>query len=204
MARRSDHSREQLQQMAISAAIAILNEHGVAGLSARKVAKSIGYTVGTLYLVFKNLDELLLYVNAATLDDLQRAIMQEANVHTDPAQILKTMALAYLRYAQQHSARWSLLFSHRLPANQPIPAWFEQKITSVFDGVKMPLQQLHPELNESALLQATRELWSGVHGACDLGLSDKLNLGGRFKLEELIESFVENYLFGFAKSKGIA
>ncbi|MFC1797586.1 helix-turn-helix domain-containing protein [Pseudomonadota bacterium] len=33
-------------------------EHGYEGLSARKVAAAIGYTVGTLYLVFENLDDL--------------------------------------------------------------------------------------------------------------------------------------------------
>ena len=199
MARRSDHSREELQQMAISAAIAILNDQGVAGLSARKVAKSIGYTVGTLYLVFKNLDELLLHVNAATLDDLHQAIMEEAKMHSDPTQSLKSMALGYLRYAQQHSARWLLLFSHQLPENQSLPDWFEQKIITVFDGVMKPLQQIQQDLDEQAVLQATRELWSGVHGACDLGLSNKLNMGAEFELEALIESFVDNYIFGFAK-----
>ena len=69
MARRNDHSREQIQQMAIAAAISILNEEGLANLSTRKVASEIGYTVGTLYLVFRNLNELLLHVNAATLDE---------------------------------------------------------------------------------------------------------------------------------------
>jgi len=199
MARRSDHSREELQQMAISAAIVILNEQGFSGLSARKVAKSIGYTVGTLYLVFKNLDELLLHVNAATLDDLHQEITAAACVKIRPAQILKAMALAYMHYAQQHSARWSLLFSHQLPEGQSIPSWFDDKIVLLFDSVKQPLQSIQPQLNERALLQATRELWSGVHGACALGLNDKLNLGGAFELDVLIESFVENYLYGFAK-----
>ncbi len=199
MARRSDHSREEIQHMAVAAAITILNEQGVTGLSARKVAKSIGYTVGTLYLVFKNLDELLLYVNAATLDELHQAITEEAKIHTDPTLSLKSMALAYLHYAQQNSARWSLLFSHQLPDGQLLPDWFEQKIITVFDGVMKPLQQIQPDVNEQAVLQATRELWSGVHGACDLGLSNKLNMGAEFEIEALIESFVENYLFGFAK-----
>ena len=39
-------------------------------MSARKVATAIGYTVGTLYLVFENIDDLILNVNARTLDRL--------------------------------------------------------------------------------------------------------------------------------------
>ena len=42
----------------------IVAEHGHSGLSARKVASAIGYTVGTLYLVFDNLDDLVLQVRA--------------------------------------------------------------------------------------------------------------------------------------------
>jgi len=197
MARRSDHSREEIKQMAITASIAMLNEQGEAGLSTRKVAKAIGYTVGTLYLVFKNLDELLLEVNAATLDDLHET-MATIN-QSDPNQALKSMALAYLAYAQQNFARWSLLFSHRLPEGVLVPDWFDQKVSAVFDGVKLPLQQIKPDLSEQAALQATRELWSGVHGACDLGLNGKLSLGGEFDVTSLIASLVDNYLVGFAK-----
>ena len=202
MARRSDHSREEIKQMAVSAAIDILNQQGVAGLSTRKVASAIGYTVGTLYLVFKNLDALILQVNAATLDDLHQAIIQAAKVDSDPTHALQSMASAYLCYAQQYSTRWSLLFSFRLPEGEPVPVWFDQKVSAVFDGVKQPLLQIRPELSEQAVLQATRELWSGVHGACDLGLSDKLSLGGEFQVEALISSLVDHYLLGFAHYQG--
>lgn len=70
MARRSDHSRDELREMALTAAEQIVLENGYESLSARKVASAIGYTVGTLYLVFENLDDLVLQVNARTLDRL--------------------------------------------------------------------------------------------------------------------------------------
>ena len=70
MARRSDHSREEIKEMALVAAEKMILANGKDGLSARKVAQEIGYTVGTLYLVFKNLDELILHVNGRTLDRL--------------------------------------------------------------------------------------------------------------------------------------
>ena len=59
MARRSDHSREELREMALAATEEIIDQQGLAGLTARKVAAGIGYTVGTLYLVFRNLDDLI-------------------------------------------------------------------------------------------------------------------------------------------------
>lgn len=200
MARRSDHSREEIQAMAIEAAIEVLNTEGPGSLSTRKVAKAIGYTVGTLYLVFKNIDELILKVNAATLDDLQSGIVAVSQDQLDPVATLKAMAVAYLHYAQDNFARWSLLFTWRLPEGEPVPEWFDAKVVGVFDKVKEPLQQIRPDADEKAYLQATREIWSGVHGACDLGLNGKLSFGGEFKPDTLIESLVENYLVGFAKS----
>lgn len=74
MARRSDHSREEIRAMALAAAQQIVTEQGFAALNARKIASAIGYTVGTLYLVFKNLDDLFLQLNARTLDDLHAAL----------------------------------------------------------------------------------------------------------------------------------
>ena len=43
--------------MALQATEKLLEKSGLAGLTARKVASAIGYTVGTLYLVFRNQDE---------------------------------------------------------------------------------------------------------------------------------------------------
>ena len=63
MGRRSDHSREEIQAMAIAAAAKLVETEGFQSLTARKVAKAIGYTVGTLYHVFRNFE---FYVQYAT------------------------------------------------------------------------------------------------------------------------------------------
>lgn len=199
MARRNDHSRDEIQGMAIQAAITILSQEGVQGLSTRKVAGAIGYTVGTLYLVFKNLDELILHVNATTLDEM-RDVMQAALTKgaNSQAQLL-AMAQAYLQFARDHFARWSLLFSHHLPEGFALPEWFRDKVQSLFTLVITPLQRVNPNLSETEYQQATQVLWSSVHGVCELGLTDKLRLSGDTHAEELIEALVKNYLKGFAQ-----
>jgi AcrR family transcriptional regulator len=197
MARRSDHSREEIQGMAIRAAITILSKEGLQGLSTRKVASAIGYTVGTLYLVFKNLDELILHVNAAALDELHATLQAELTNDNEPQAQLLAMAHAYLRFAREHFARWSLMFTHRLPTGMTIPDWFHDKVRSLFALVAGPLQHINPDLNAQAYQQATHALWSSVHGVCELGLNDKLTLGGEIQAEELIDVLVKNYLKGF-------
>ena len=62
MARRSDHSREELYVMALAAAREIAEKDGLRGLKARRISREIGYTVGTLYNVFSNLDDLIIHL----------------------------------------------------------------------------------------------------------------------------------------------
>ena len=44
--------------MAMAAAREIAEKEGLRGLTARRIAREIGYTVGTLYNLFDNLDDL--------------------------------------------------------------------------------------------------------------------------------------------------
>lgn len=199
MARRSDHSREEIQAMAIQAAITILSQEGLPGLSARKVASAIGYTAGTLYLVFKNLDELILHVNAAALDELRAVIEAELQREQSAQAQLLAMAHAYLGFARAQFARWTLLFTYRLPEGVALPDWFHDKVRSLFELVAKPLQQINPALSAVAYQQATRVLWSSVHGVCELGLNEKLTLGGEIKADDLIDALVKNYLKGFTQ-----
>ncbi len=200
MARRNDHSREQIHQMAIDAAIQLLNTEGANSLSTRKVAKVIGYSAGTLYLVFKNLDELILSVNAATLEELQLQMQQAtAEYPNEPQQALCAMAMAYLSYAQQYYARWSLLFTHQLPDGQPLPAWLEERIQQPFVLVEQLLMKLKPAADQYSYQLATRTLWSSVHGICELALSNKLTIGTQLSTKALIETLIDHYLTGFTQ-----
>lgn len=199
MARRSDHSREEIKAMALAAAAQILARHGVQALSARQVAKDIGYTVGTLYLVFKNLDELILHVNAATLDELDSLLRAEITQQNDPQLALQALARSYCTFAQQQHARWSLLFSHQLPNNTKPPQWFETKVRRLFAIVEEPLQQLQATQSDRQRSLVVRALWGGVHGVCELALSDKLRWGDEVATDELLDTLVTNFLHGLLR-----
>jgi len=72
MGRRSVHTPEELRELIIQAATEIVEQHGLEGLSAREVAKRIGYSPGTIYNVFENLDDLLLTIEARLLASAAR------------------------------------------------------------------------------------------------------------------------------------
>ncbi len=197
MARRSEHSRAELREMAIAAAERIVQEEGVSGLTTRKVAAAMGYTVGTLYLVFENLDDLILAVNARTLDVMLTTLQASTEGCSGPRVCIKAIGLAYIRFASEERARWSLLYEHRMQDDTSLPDWFEARIQSIFTLVETQLRPLAPWREPSDVRLAARALWSGVHGICVLSLSDKLNSGGTVMVVALADALLEHFLTGY-------
>ena len=67
MGRRSDHTRGELKGMVLKAAGGIIAQEGLRALTTRRLGKHIGYAAGTLYQLYRNLDDIILHVNTQTL-----------------------------------------------------------------------------------------------------------------------------------------
>ena len=197
MGRRSDHSREQIRSMALDAAEQIVVHEGAGKLSTRKVARAIGYTVGTLYLVFKNFDDLVLHVNARTLNDLYACLQRQADcTQAQPLESIKSLARAYFTFAQAHYSRWSLLFEYHSQGGFENPVWFEEQVRRIFILVGEQLLRFMPSLDDDAVQKTAHALWSGVHGICVLQLSDKLSVVHNIDAVKLTDELVTNFLLG--------
>jgi len=196
MARRSDHSRDEIRTMALVAAEGLIAEQGFSGLSARKVAAAIGYTVGTLYLVFRNLDDLILQVNERTLDALF-SCLQEALEASAEGEGALALGLAYLHFATEAPRRWGAVFDHHLPEGEVPPPGYLAKVERFFTLLEGVLRGLAPARSDAEIARAARALWSGVHGVCILGLTGRLDPVSGGELELLVASLVRNYLAGF-------
>ena len=197
MARRSDHSREELREMALSAAEQIVVEQGFEGLSAHKVATAIGYTVGTLYLVFENLDDLILHINARTLDRLHTRMTASQAQCNDASNCLLQLGQVYIHFADEDPHRWAMVFEHRFSEDQVVPAWYQEKIARMFALVEEGLEPLAGQHTHDEITQAARALWGGVHGICILALNDNLGVTGVDSVQDLTQTLITNYLKGF-------
>lgn len=194
MARRSDHSRDEIKEMALQAAETILIDKGLAGLSTRKVATAIGYTAGSLYLVFENLEDLLLHVNERTLERLFHALQSVSDKNEDTETCLQQMALAYIEFAQSHPDQWAAIFERQW--QNEFPEWYNEKIAHLFALVENRFQQFLPGADGDAIARAVRAYWCGVHGVCMLGISGKLDATGSQTAEEILQMLLNNFLYG--------
>ena len=194
MARRADHTREELIKLAVKAGSELINKEGFSRFSARRVAARIGYTVGTLYHVFGSYDDLILHINAQTLDDWY-AVMEAALEKTAPKDPLHRLAQAYMEYSKANYQRWTALFEHHVDEGRNVPDWYMAKMARFFTLVEKPLLALVSN-NRRKAKRAARVLWAGIHGICILSLSGKLDLVEADSAGTLAISFIDNYMAG--------
>lgn len=198
MARRSDHTREELTALAVAAGQKLLKEGGLSAFSARKVAAEIGYTVGTLYNIFGHYDLLLLHVNAVTLAEL-KAELEKVPPHKKGKDALEALALRYLEFAEKHYPRWKALFDHTLPAEVPVQEWYLERLAEIFALVEHALMPLVHDDSSRARTES-RIVWAGIQGLCMLALTGKLDTVQAGKPRTLIRQFIDTYSLGLSAS----
>ncbi|MBK8183862.1 MAG: TetR/AcrR family transcriptional regulator [Candidatus Competibacteraceae bacterium] len=197
MGRRNEHTREELREISLQAAEQLVIAHGLMGLSARKVAAGIGYTVGSLYMVFRNFDDLIIQMNERTLDALYEKLAAAVTNPPSPTAAIEALAQTYLAFALSETNRWLALYEHRMPEGQAAPDSFAEKVARMFELVQQHLASLCPHRSFEEISLAARALWSGIHGVCVLSLDRKLeSIGGR-TMQQVANSLLDNYLAGF-------
>jgi AcrR family transcriptional regulator len=176
--------KEDLRTALIDAAERAVAAHGIAGLKARRLAAEAGCSVGTIYNVVDDLDDLALAVNSRTRAAIKEVLTAAAAVDpgkTDTAaeravSRLTHMAVAYLDFAAANTLRWRAVFEHRLPVGKPMPDWYHGEQIRLFGYVEQPLRELLPGLPPEQLAMLARSLFSAVYGIVTLGLEEKLGV----------------------------
>lgn len=201
MARRSDHSREELYDMAMTAARTIVQQDGMRALTARSLAAAIGYSPGTLYNLFENLDELALHVNAATLDALHDAVAQDGRTG-DPEADLNRMLARYLAFLQENPALWTAVFDYRRSPATDLPGWYRERVRKLMRLIEDALTPLFTPAEEAERREAASVLWSSLHGICTLAQDGRLALVGTRSVPQMARSLIANYLVGLRARAG--
>lgn len=194
MARRTGLTREEIQTKSLAVGSDLIAKYGLKKFSMRQVANEIGYTVGTLYNVFKNQDDFLLQINVITLNDLRSFILSNLNPDLQGKDILLKVAISYYIFAKNNYARWCTLFEYKLTEETSLPAWYVDKIALLMDVAEQSLSDVN--LNSRQMQTTSRVLWASVHGICALALGGRLVLTQSDSTEALINDLIGKYFSG--------
>ncbi|MDO9048337.1 MAG: TetR family transcriptional regulator [Methylobacter sp.] len=194
MARRNKHSLDEIREMVLDAAKIIITNEGYSALTVRRIAMEIGYTVGSIYMVFANMADLVMHINASTVDDLTEQLRQVPDCV--PEQYIAELAKAYLKFAGRNFNRWSMIFVR----DTEIPEWYQEKIRQLFSPVEAQFAQLAPSCSAQQGKQAAQALWSGVHGICILSLTREPDAAGIKDVEDAVVLLVKSFIGGWVRT----
>jgi AcrR family transcriptional regulator len=195
MGRRSVHTPDELREHILQAATELIATGGLAGLSAREVARRIGYSAGTIYNVFDNLDDLILTIEGRMLDALDEKL-DALPATGNPRENVLQLAQAYLAFTHDNPKLWNLLFEHHLPPGTDVPPAYRAKLEGLLARIEKAMTPLFADTAESERKRAARVLWAGVHGITSLSTADKLSNVSTESAWPLIKDMVETYLNG--------
>jgi AcrR family transcriptional regulator len=204
--------RSNLKETLVAIAERFIDNNGLAGMKARELAAEAGCSVGAIYNVVADLDELVIAVNGRTLDMMETAFATAAGIREgrEPkgavaaiAQMVR-LALAYLHFAAAHQRRWRTLFDHRLPPGQELPEWYVDQQRRMFGVIEQALRILQPDLAADRFELLARSLFSAVHGIVALGLEEKLGAISVHDLEDQTTAIVTAIGRGLRSAAGRA
>ena len=197
MGRRSEHTPEGLKTLIVDACEKIIGRVGLSGLSAREIARSIGYSPGTIYNMFENLDDVVLHIEARVLDALDEQLAR-ALADGGPEDKVSRLAETYLAFTSERPKLWNLLFEHYMPTDAQTPAWYQQKLELLMSRVEAAMAPLFPAEATLEHQRAARVLWAGVHGITSLATANKLSNVTSEAANLLVRDLIKNYLAGVA------
>ena len=197
MARRNDHTKEEIREMVISSGLNLIKNSGFSAFSTRQIAKEIGYSAGTLYNVFESYDDIVLHINAVTLDDMRKFIEEGLDPKLKNAKAIKQLARLYIDFAHKNRNSWSALFEYNITSELDLPECYNQRIEKLFSIVESILSKFISKKSEA--LKYSKVIWASIHGIYALSLTKKLNVADTASVEILTDSLIENYLRGLEK-----
>ncbi|HKN52676.1 MAG TPA: TetR/AcrR family transcriptional regulator [Amycolatopsis sp.] len=157
----------------LEAALAVLLDRGVAGLTVRGVAEAAGASTISVYARFGGRTGLLDALYERTFDSLREMLESLPEPGADGVADLMSLALEYRRFARESPARYGLMFERPVPDFDPDPSLRSAMLRTTFSLFIARVQRVCPA--ETDARTAAYQLWAAMHGL----VSTELTIGSR-------------------------
>jgi AcrR family transcriptional regulator len=164
--RRQQHKQE-VRRLILDTAREIFVSAGYESFSMRKLAKDIEYSPGSIYLHFKNKEELFETLVEESFERLRQALNRLKNGHPDrdPAETLKKGMRAYVEFGVRNPNDYRFAFLLRPPVlKRPY------RVHAAFDAMRFMVGRCVQEKRFRAVdVETTSQaLWAAIHGITSL------------------------------------
>ena len=176
IADRKAKGKEDLKDLILVGAKKLFVEKGIDQTTIRSIADSIDYSVGTVYVYFKDKNAILHALHTQGFTQLSGDFKVLYNVE-NPMERLKAMGKVYIQFAIANPDMYDLMFNLKAPMEflEAVNAedWNEGKAT--FDVLKTTVSQCmeNQHFKGHTLEPLAFMIWSLVHGMCCLQISNR-------------------------------
>lgn len=176
-------------------------EQGFDKTSLRSIAKKLSISPGTIYLYFKNKDDLLFAVHEEGFKLLHERMKVKMGIK-EPVLRLKEIARAYIQFAWDFPEYYDLMFSQSAPMNviESNHVDIEEVEEAMWPSAMNTFGCLHESvayaikqgvfLNEE-VEKITFSLWASVHGMVSLCLCNRMKMFPDHNIEELVLNSID-------------
>ena len=179
IAERREREKEMLRARIVEAARDLLSEEGLGALSMRAIAERIEYSPATIYLYFRDKEELTSEVIRAGFRRMYEVMMEELSALPETASGAEQYGAtgrAYARFASENAAFFRVMFELPSAAQVECPQRAQGPEETSFDRVVMAVEA---GLRDGSIQGADAERialigWGLVHGLTSLYLSGHL------------------------------
>jgi len=162
---RRERERETVRRKILEAAQELFATEGYERVTMRRVADAIEYSPTTIYLHFKDKNELVHCLCEENFGKLIQAI-DPGEVPPDPIEALKQMGMAYARFGIEYPNHYRFMFLTPFgPDHQPSEAG-QRTFQLLRDAVARGVEAHRFRLDDVDTL--AQILWSSLHGAVSL------------------------------------
>lgn len=189
IATRKERQKEELRAKILEAAKDLFIQRGFEETSIRNIAEKIEYSPTTIYLHFKDKDDIFYALHQEGFILLNQYLRALQNV-ADPFERLKAITKAYITFALENREFYDLMFISRSPMNalskdKDDEKWVEgNKAFGALTGtVTQCIEKGYFKGMDPEILSFT--CWSMVHGICSLDIRGRCSVISEINQENL-------------------
>jgi len=171
VADRKAREKEALKALILKGAKKLFLEKGIEQTTIRNIADEIDYSVGTVYVYFKDKNAILHDLHSIGFQELGSCFKGLFSVE-DPMERLRKMGSIYIKFALENQEMYDLMFNVKAPMefleNSNNEEWNEGVVT--FGHVKKTIEECIDQghFKGHNMEPLSFMIWSLVHGMCCL------------------------------------
>jgi len=188
---RKARDKQAMKKRILATAMKLFLDEGFGNVSIRRIAAKIEYSPATIYLYFKDKDEILFALHTAGFEELYKR-QQEVVKLRSPSKRLRKHGEVYINFALENPEYYNLMFIMRSPVRKVLG---QGELNVGLRSYELFKSDVQSAIDSGILKNANADiaafgLWSQVHGIVSLILRNRCTMMDKDCLPEIaMEAF---------------